>query len=122
MGQSALLSGTTCLGETLAHSICTKLLERQKHSSGHCQVVKEINGLMDKCQLEKEYLHIKYASNVLFSVIAYYCLCILLLYVITRNTCLAEPREARERVHCGSKLWWHLNLCMRLFAVLLRLL
>ena len=65
MGQTALLSGTTCTVATLAHLICTKLLERLKHSSGHSQVIKEKNGLMDKCQLDKEYLHIKYVSNVL---------------------------------------------------------
>ena len=43
-------------------------------------------------------------------------------YFGTRNKCLAEPREARGRVHRGSKLWSHLDLCMRLFAVPLRLL
>ena len=36
---------------------------------------------------------------------------------VTRNTCLAEPREARGRVHRALKLWWRLDLCIRLFAV-----
>ena len=40
----------------------------------------------------------------------------------TRNTCLAEPREARGWVHRRSKFWWRLYLCMRFFAVPLRLL
>ena len=33
-----------------------------------------------------------------------------------------EIREARGRVHRGSKLWWRLDVSMRLFAVPLRLL
>ena len=41
--------------------------------------------------------------------------------LFTRNMCLAEPREARRRVHCRSKLWWHLDLRMGLSAVSLRL-
>ena len=49
-------------------------------------------------------------------------LSVIIIIINTKNTCLAEPREARGRVYRGSKLWWRLHLCMRLFAVPLRLL
>ena len=35
----------------------------------------------------------------------------------TRNTCFAEPREARGRVRRVSKLWWRLDLRMRPLSI-----
>ena len=48
----ALLSGITCMAAPLEHLICTRLLDRQKRSSGRCRETKETVGLVDKYQLE----------------------------------------------------------------------